>query len=127
VSQGLLWQALTDCGCTVFRRADKFDDAGVSDPEWLEVAGREKWIVITKDQAIARRPNELMALQNAGVRAFVLAAGEMTGPEQVVLFVKLLPVMKRYVRKLRGAFVVRANRDRTTEVLHRSRARRWNE
>jgi uncharacterized protein with PIN domain len=39
----------------------------VSDPEWLEVAGRQKWIVLTKDKAIRKRQNEMTVLLNSGV------------------------------------------------------------
>ena len=69
---------------TVYKVTDKFE-RGVSDPEWLPEAGRNGWIVLTKDKAIRRRPNEMMALMNSGVRAFVLAAGEITGADQAAL------------------------------------------
>ena len=90
-------QALRQCGLTVYRVTDKFE-RGVSDPEWLPEAGRNGWIVLTKDKAIRRRPNEMMALMNSGVRAFVLAAGEITGADQAALFVRVLPKMIELVQ-----------------------------
>ena len=102
----------------MFIRADKFD-AGVTDPEWLVEAGRQDWIVLTKDKAIRRRQNELTALINSGVRAFVLAAGEMTGPEQASLFGSIIPKIRKHVAEIKpGPFVVRVSKDGTCEVLY---------
>jgi hypothetical protein len=55
----------------------------------------------------------------------VLAAGEMTGPEQATLFGRIVPKIRYYVAELpSGAFVVRVSKDGTCEVLrHESRAR----
>jgi hypothetical protein len=124
LSQGFLWQALKDAGCEVYRRADKFPP-GVPDPDWLEEAGRVGWLVLTKDQAITRRRNEMTALVLAGVRAFVLAAGEMTGPDQASLFVRLLPKMREFVKNIRrGPFVVKVSKDRSTQLLHPKKRKR---
>lgn len=105
-------------GLEVIVRADRFP-AGVTDPEWLTVAGLQGWIVLTKDQAIRKRPNEITALMNSGVRAFVLAAGEMTGPEQAALFSRIVSRIRYLVAELPpGAFVVRVGKDGSCEVLH---------
>jgi predicted nuclease of predicted toxin-antitoxin system len=117
LSQVLFPQALRQCGLTVYRVTDKFE-RGVSDPEWLPEAGRNGWIVLTKDKAIRRRPNEMMALMNSGVRAFVLAAGEITGADQAALFVRVLPKMIELVNQLAPPFVVRVSKDGRCEVLH---------
>jgi hypothetical protein len=82
----------------VIVRADRFP-AGVTDPEWLVEAGSQGWIVLTKDQAIRKRPNEITALMNSGVRAFVLAAGEMTGPEKATLFGRIVTRIRYLVRR----------------------------
>lgn len=125
LSQLFLPEALRARAVTVLVRADKFP-AGVTDPEWLTEAGRQKWIVLTKDKAIKRRPNELMALLNSGVRAFVLAAGEMTGQEQAELFVRILPRIRSYVAELGvGPFIVRVTKTGTCELVraHQSAGR----
>lgn len=44
------------------------------DVEWLTAAGKNKWIVITRDERIRYRVAEKQALRRAKVRAFVLAA-----------------------------------------------------
>jgi predicted nuclease of predicted toxin-antitoxin system len=44
------------------------------DPEWLAFAGKNNWIVITRDERIRYRVAEKQAIRRAKVRAFVLAA-----------------------------------------------------
>jgi len=60
----------------------------------------------------------MMALMNSGVRAFVLAAGEITGADQAALFVRVLPKMIELVNQLAPPFVVRVSKDGRCEVLH---------
>jgi hypothetical protein len=101
----------------VITRADRFR-AGVTDPEWLREAGKRGWIALTKDKAIRHRTNEILALVNARVSAFVLAAGEMTGPEQAEVFRCAVPKIRYYVAELSPPFMVRLNRNGTCEVLY---------
>ena len=118
LSQHYLAAELRAAAVTVYARADKFQ-AGVTDPVWLTEAGNQGWIVLTKDKAIRHRPNEHRALVNAGVRAFVLAAGEMTGPDQAALFRRILPKIRQHVAELPpGPFVVRVARDGSCDVLY---------
>lgn len=51
-----------------------------ADPEWLAEVGRRGWVVLTKDQRIRRRQAEFEVLLGAGVAAFVLTSGNLTGP-----------------------------------------------
>ena len=117
LSQVYLPEALRARGLTVFKVTDQFQ-RGVKDPEWLPVAGHNGWVVLTKDKAIRKRPNEMTALVNSGVRAFVLAAGEITGPDQAALFVRILPKMIHFVGALPAPFLVKVGKDGTCEVLH---------
>jgi hypothetical protein len=54
----------------------------VPDVVWLEQAGGAGWVVLTKDDAIRRRPVELQALAAHGVRAFCLTNANLTGEQQ---------------------------------------------
>lgn len=51
---------------------DLFND-DVADEEWLEAAGREGWLVISRDKRIRSRFGERTALQRHGVGCFILA------------------------------------------------------
>ena len=78
--------------------------AGVADVEWLRAIGDRRWILLTRDKNIRRRPLEVEAIINAGVRAFVLTATELRGVEQSEIFVKAMPRIVRICRH-RGPFV----------------------
>jgi PIN like domain len=57
------------------------------DEVWLRDAGDKGWVVLTKDDAIRRRPAERDALIAAGARVFCLTAGQLRGAEQIQRFV----------------------------------------
>ncbi len=65
------------------------------DEEWLREVGSRGWAVLTKDARIRYRPNERSALERAGVIAFVLTAGNLTGSEMAKVFVKALARIER--------------------------------
>ena len=61
--------ALRAAGAHVERLTDHFAK-GTPDEVWLERAGRESWIVLTRDKRIRYRKLERIALKMAGVRAY---------------------------------------------------------
>ncbi len=62
--------ALRDAGASVQRLTDHFPK-GTPDEVWLAEAGRNGWVVLTRDKRIRYRQLERLALQAAKVRAFV--------------------------------------------------------
>ena len=58
------------------------------DEVWLRDAGANGWVVLTKDDAIRRRPAERDALTEAGVRVFCLTSAQLRGAEQTARFVE---------------------------------------
>lgn len=63
-----------------------------TDVEWLSEAGKNHWLVLTKDERIRYRVGEIGALRKAGVKAFVLIARkDLTGQEMAEILVKALP------------------------------------
>jgi hypothetical protein len=95
---------LSAAGAVVELPRDHFPP-GAQDVDWLPVVGAKRWVVLTKDRYIRRRQLELEALMNARVRAFVLIAADLTGPDQADVFVKALPKMTRICRATRGPLV----------------------
>lgn len=71
------------------------------DTEWLGVAGREGWLVLTRDQNIRRRPHELAAVKAAGVCMFVLAQGNLSAAETAGIVTGAWPRMQRAARGAR--------------------------
>jgi hypothetical protein len=59
----------------------------LDDEVWLRDAGKNDWVVLTKDDAIRRRPSERDALADAGVRVFCLTNRHLRGAEQLARFV----------------------------------------
>lgn len=55
----------------------------VRDEVWLELAGRNGWIVLAKDDRIRRRPLERAAIIEHRVKAFVLTSAGLRGDQQV--------------------------------------------
>jgi PIN like domain len=83
-------EALRATGLIVHSMADVYGEERAQrlrDEVWLRDAGRNDWIVLTKDDAIRRRPAERDALTEAAVRAFCLTTAQLRGAEQIERFV----------------------------------------
>lgn len=83
-------EALRATGLTVHSMADVYGEKRaqrLADEVWLRDAGKNDWIVFTKDDAIRRRPAERDALTDAAVRAFCLTTAQLRGAEQIERFV----------------------------------------
>jgi hypothetical protein len=87
------------------------------DADWLADVGRRGWVVLTKDDRIRYRPLERGALLAGGVRAFVMTAKGLTGPEMGRVLVEALPAMERLIERLRGSFIARVSRSGSVSLL----------
>lgn len=58
------------------------------DAEWITEVGRQGWVVITRDQNIRRRPNELRAVRAAGLHLFALTSGNLSAAETATVILK---------------------------------------
>lgn len=90
----LLGEALDAIGADYIAHHQYFAPAA-PDEEWLEVAGRESWVVLTRDKHIRRRPAELEAFQTHKVTVFVLAAGNASAAETAELITRLYDKIQR--------------------------------
>jgi hypothetical protein len=91
-----LGEALAAANIPFIAHHEKFAPA-CPDEEWMTEAGRHKWIVITRDQAIRRKPNELKAFREAKLVMFALASGNASAEDTARLVVDL------YLKILRKA------------------------
>jgi hypothetical protein len=85
-----LAEALRALGLTVHTMALVYGERPaqeIADERWLRDVGAKGWIVLMKDDAIRRRPAELAALVDAGVRAFCLTNAQLRAAEQTERFV----------------------------------------
>jgi hypothetical protein len=89
--------------------------AGTTDEAWLPEAG-ERWICLTKDHALKRRPNQLEAIRRVGAGIFLL--GEASGDAQAQRILAALPVVRRIARTHDLAFIARIEDDGRILVLY---------
>jgi uncharacterized protein with PIN domain len=108
--------ALRDAGAHVEVHHEHFP-SGALDADWLSIVGERKWIVLTKDRHIRRRALEVQAIVNARVRAFVLTAADLTGPEQAVAFVRALRKMNRIASASPGPLIGRVGESGGVSIL----------
>lgn len=93
---------LRAAGLTVHSMADVYGEKPgqlLADEVWLRDAGKNDWIVLTKDDAIRRRPAERDALTEAAVRVFCLTNRHLRGIEQTERFVSNRHRILRQARK----------------------------
>lgn len=74
--------------------------ANTPDEEWLQEVGKRCWILLTRDEKIRRRPNELQAFRDHGVIGFVLTAGNASAADTAALVTRLYP---KLIRKAKAA------------------------
>jgi predicted nuclease of predicted toxin-antitoxin system len=101
--------ALREAGATVQRLTDRFPK-GTPDETWLAEAGRNGWIVLTRDQRIRYRQLERLALQAAKVRAFVFTGGNVTGKETGAILAGSLERITKIASANPGPFIYHIGR-----------------
>jgi predicted nuclease of predicted toxin-antitoxin system len=108
--------ALRQAGVDVEVHDDHFR-RDAEDEEWLREVGRRGWVVLTRDRRIRYRSHERAALIQAGVRAFVLVAGNLSGREMAAVFVKALPAMRRFMVRHPPPFIAKVTRSGAVSLL----------
>jgi hypothetical protein len=84
--------------------ADHFD-INANDEDWLPEVGARGWILVTKDKRIQRRQNEIEAIVNAKVRAFIFLDGELSREVMIALIKLLMPKILEAIRDQVAPFV----------------------
>lgn len=82
--------ALRALGYVVHTLADAYGERRaqqIEDQEWIERAGRENWVVLTKDDRIRYRRAERDAFVAANLRVFCLTTAKLRGEDQAARFV----------------------------------------
>lgn len=91
---------LTAAGIKYTPHHEHFEQA-CPDVDWLPVVGKKKWIVITRDKNIRRKPNEIQAFKENNVFAIVLSSGsssQASAADTAELLLKLLPKLMRKIK-----------------------------
>jgi PIN like domain len=93
---------LRAAGLTVHSMADVYGEdraQRLPDEVWLRDAGKRRWVVLTKDDAIRRRPAERDAMIDAAARVFCLTTAKLRGVQQTERFVHNRHRIIRQARK----------------------------
>jgi predicted nuclease of predicted toxin-antitoxin system len=69
----------------------------VPDSQWIAEVGRRGWVIVTRDQEIRRRPNELNAVRDASVHLFALTSGNLSAAQTAVVICRAWPAICRAV------------------------------
>lgn len=83
----------------VERYADHFQEANVSDHEWIAFAARQGWVSISHDKNIKWDPVAVRTVMEAGGRLFILRAKQLTGPEKAQLFLDARQAVEATLRR----------------------------
>lgn len=94
-----LGEALTTAGIKFIPHHDRFKP-DCPDEDWLPEAGKFGWIVVTRDQNIRRKPNELHAFKISRVKAIVLTSGQASAADTANLLVKHYPKLMRKLQNI---------------------------
>lgn len=87
----------------------------VKDEEWITLAGEEDWVVLTKDDAIRRRPAELRAVEEHRVKMFCLTNAGLRGDEQVERFLANINRITQRARRP-GPWICGVYEDRIAQI-----------
>ena len=74
-------------------------DQAVQDVDWLELAGRQGWPVLMKDERIRYRTAERDALLAHNVQAFCLSRGDLRAAQMAEAYIRVLPRILGACRK----------------------------
>lgn len=110
ISQRSVPDALRSAGATVETHLDHFPPE-TADVDWLPVVSERGWVVLTKDEAIGRRPNEVAAIANAGARVFILASGNLTREQMANVFVATWGKLERFALGNPSPFIAKVYKD----------------
>jgi predicted nuclease of predicted toxin-antitoxin system len=108
--------ALRQAGAIVHVHDDHFPQ-DAKDETWLTYVGQQGWIVLTKDHRIRYRNLERTALLNAGVGAFILTAGDLSGEEMANVFVNALPAISKFLAKHDRPFIARVTKSGSVTIM----------
>ena len=95
---------MAEAGAIVERLTQHFPK-GTDDQTWLSLAGTKGWVVLTRDKRIRYRRLERLALQAAGVRAFVFTGGNVTLADTGAILAGAIPAIQNMCTGKDGPFI----------------------
>jgi predicted nuclease of predicted toxin-antitoxin system len=97
---------LREAGVNVEIHDDHFD-SNAQDTEWLPAVAAKGWVILTKDEKIAYRALEQLAVSQANAKLFVLVSGNLSGPKMAAAFKSALKTMQRFINHHPAPFIAK--------------------
>ena len=107
-------------GLLVERHADHFAPA-TPDTEWLSVVGRKGWIVVTHDERIRYKSNELAAVIQHRI-PMLLVVGHAPYPQLAENFVRTIARIEAFVATHQPPYIAKVYRPTPKESTQRQDA-----
>lgn len=114
IDEALGKHQIPDALRTAGERVETYSDifsSGIPDTEWLEYAGRNKRLAITKDKRIRHRRVEIEAIRNYRVMVFRFSSGNLSGNQMAEILIKAKDRIKKFAAKNKGPFIVTLSSD----------------
>ncbi|WP_017305046.1 hypothetical protein [Spirulina subsalsa] len=99
-------EILRSTGVAVEVHDDHFPQ-NAQDVEWIPEIGRKGWVVLTKDERIARNLIERRAIAYANIRMFTLVSKQLSGEETAIAFQDALQSMLKFIEKNKAPFIAK--------------------
>lgn len=113
-----LADALREAAIPFEAHRDHFAD-DVPDPQWLLAVGRHGWTVLTRDQRIRHRPNELAAVRQARLHVFALTSGNLSAVTSAEVVLAAWPAIRRAVSETEPPMLWSVTRGGVVRALKR--------
>lgn len=94
-----LGRAVREAGIEFAAHHDHFTH-DAPDEAWLSAAADKGWLVVTRDQRIRYRANELAAMRRARLHVFVFTQGGLTGAETGSILVRCHAAMLQHAAEV---------------------------
>ena len=107
--------ALRQAGLNVVVHDDLFPK-DADDVVWLSHCGQHDWVVLSKDKWIKRNPLERQALVAAGVAAFFLSRGDLSGAANAQAILKGLKRIANLLASQHRPFIARITPEGKVEL-----------
>ena len=113
-----LEDALSSAGIAFATHRDHFEK-DTPDEAWIPQVGQCGWWVLTRDQRIRHRPNELAAVRAASLHMFVLTSGNLSSAETAELVCRAWPKMRAAAAETRPPAIWSVTRAGEVKLLKR--------
>jgi len=111
----IVHEILRDAGINVAIH-DEYFGQNAQDVDWLPEIGEKGWVVLTKDARISKNTLERMAVANANIKMFILAAQNLNGEDMAAIFLKAIIVMQEFVRRHDAPFIAKIYKNGRVEM-----------